>query len=122
MSSDGYKKFLHSTAGMTISIICMVGSIVLSIAIICYKELARSVPTNYILLGLYTICMAFMVAFITAFTKASIVFMAASMTLGIVIALTIYAFTTKTDFTLMGGTFFVLIMLLLLFGIFALFT
>ena len=39
------------------------------------------------------------------------------MTLGITIALTVYAFTTKTDFTMMGSTLFICGMALLLFGI-----
>jgi len=40
------------------------------------------------------------------------------MTLGITVALTLYAVTTKTDFTMMGATFFILGMALMLFGIF----
>lgn len=43
------------------------------------------------------------------------------MTAGIVIALTIYAMTTKTDFTVCGGLMFVLGAALLLFGIFSYF-
>ncbi len=38
------------------------------------------------------------------------------MTLGITAALTVYALTTKTDFTTMGGVFFVCGMALMLFG------
>jgi FtsH-binding integral membrane protein len=41
------------------------------------------------------------------------------MTLGITFALTLYALTTKTDFTMMGATLFIFGMGLFLFGIFA---
>ena len=44
--------------------------------------------------------------------------MAAAMTAAVTLALTIYAMTTKTDFTVMGGIFFVLGMTLLMFAIF----
>ena len=40
------------------------------------------------------------------------------MTLAVTLALTIYALTTKTDFTMCGGFFFVGTMLLLMFGLF----
>ena len=45
--------------------------------------------------------------------------MAAAMTLGITVSLTIYAMTTKTDMTVMGSTLFILLGGLILFGIFA---
>jgi len=47
------------------------------------------------------------------------VLMAAIMIFGITAALTLYACTTKTDSTMMGGTLFVLAMALFLFGLFA---
>lgn len=44
------------------------------------------------------------------------------MTLGVTIALTIYAFTTKQDFTMMGGILFVIGAVFFMFGLFLLFT
>ena len=41
------------------------------------------------------------------------------MTLGITLSLTVYALTTKTDFTAMGASLFIFGMALLLFGLFA---
>lgn len=52
-------------------------------------------------------------------TEKYIVLMAAAMTLGITVSLTIYAMTTKTDMTVMGSTLFILLGGLILFGIFA---
>ena len=44
------------------------------------------------------------------------VLVAALMTLGITLSLTYYALTTTTDFTMYGGTLFILGMALMLFG------
>jgi len=43
------------------------------------------------------------------------------MTLGMVLSLTYYALTTKTDVTMMGATLFILSMAFLMFGIFTMF-
>ena len=43
------------------------------------------------------------------------------MTLGITLSITVYALTTKTDFTMYGGMFFIMGMGLFLFGLFATF-
>jgi FtsH-binding integral membrane protein len=64
-----------------------------------------------------------MVSYICAFVKqdsgdSTPVFVAAVMTLGITLALTLYTLTTKTDFTTMGGLLYVLCMSALLFGFF----
>ena len=48
--------------------------------------------------------------------------MAAVSTLAMTLALTLYAFTTKRDFTMMGGMVFILACGLLMFGFFAMFT
>jgi FtsH-binding integral membrane protein len=45
--------------------------------------------------------------------------MAAFMTAGIVVALTIYAMTTKTDFTVCGGALFIIGAGFCLFGLFS---
>lgn len=44
------------------------------------------------------------------------------MTLAITIALTLYAFTTKDDFTVLGGALWIAGCVLLLFGLFLSFT
>lgn len=43
------------------------------------------------------------------------------MTAAMVIALTIYAFTTKTDFTVCGGTLFIISATMMMFAIFVIF-
>lgn len=69
----------------------------------CYRSVARAVPTNYILLTLFTGSMSYMVASITSFYEPEVVLAAAVLTAAVVVGLTIYAVTTKTDFTYCGG-------------------
>lgn len=97
-------------------------SLITLIALSCFRSVARTVPTNYVLLLLFTVCEGYMVSFICSTTNPRIVLMAASMTCAITLALTYYACTTKTDFTMMGGLLFVFSIVLLLFGIFLMFT
>ena len=102
-------------------IVCCIGSIVLNCVLICIRSVARSVPINYILLFAFTFCQGYMVASICAMTSPQIVLAAAFMTAAITISLTIYAWTTKTDFTVLGGMFFILGAALFMLGIFCLF-
>jgi len=69
----------------------------------CCADLARKVPYNYMFLLLVTACEGVIVGFVSAMYTTESVVMALVMTSGIFICLTIYAFTTKTDFTGMGG-------------------
>jgi hypothetical protein len=69
----------------------------------CCVEAARKVPYNYIFLLIVTVCEAVMVGFICAMYTGESVLIAAGLTAGIFGCLTVYAFTTKSDFTGMGG-------------------
>lgn len=102
--------------------LAIIGSIVFTILICCFRKLARTVPTNYLLLFGFTFCEAYLVSFVCGMTDPKLVLMAAAMTCAIVLSLTIYAWTTKTDFTIMGSMMFVISCVMLLFGIFMLFT
>jgi len=72
--------------------------------------------------------MAYLVSAVCSLIKnndpngAKTVLMAATMALGIVVALTIYAFCTKTDFTVLGGFLFCFGMILTIFGFFMIFS
>ena len=68
---------------------------------------------------MFTIAESYMVSFACNTSNPNLVLIAALMTLGITLALTIYALTTKTDFTLYGGMFFIIGMGLFLFALFA---
>ncbi len=69
----------------------------------CFHSIARAVPVNYILLTVFTVCEAYLVAGICVFYTANSVIAAAGMTAGLTIVLTMYAFWTKRDFTVFGG-------------------
>lgn len=122
MFSRKYYGFMQSSAGIAFLILAIIFSLVISIMLVCCKSMARSVPTNYILLTAFTFCEGYIVSYSCAAVDAKIVFMAAVMTLGITVALTVYAMTTSTDFTMCGGTLCVCVMTMLLIGIFMMFT
>ena len=83
-------------------------SFVIEIMILCCKNMARVVPTNYILLSIFTICQAFFFSFATSLFTPESSLMAGGMTVAMTLMLTIYAFTTKTDFTVCGSLFAVI--------------
>ena len=68
-------------------------------------KVARSSPTNYILLFVFTLCWTFIVGVICAMYDAQVVMMASMMTAVITVTLTTYAFFTKSDFTQFCGPF-----------------
>ena len=88
-------------------------SVCIECAILCCKSVARKTPTNYILLFIFTMCQAFVFASICSHYPSSDVVTAAGMTAAVTVALTFYACTTKTDFTMCGGLFFILGMALI---------
>ena len=88
-------------------------SVCIECAILCCKSVARKTPTNYILLFIFTVCQAFVFASFCSHYPSSDVVTAAGMTAAVTVALTFYACTTKTDFTMCGGLFFILGMALI---------
>ena len=80
-------------------------SIIIEFTILCCREVARRVPTNYILLAMFTYCQAFVFAQITTAYQGESVLMAAGMTAGMTAGITGYAMTTKRDFTVCSSLF-----------------
>ena len=70
--------------------------------------MARKVPTNYMLLFAFTSLFSFFFMYVCSHYPAMDVLTAAGMTLGMTVAITFYAFWTKTDFTTCGSLFFCL--------------
>ena len=81
---------------------------VTEIAIFCCKNVSRKVPINYIALGLFTTTFSVVISATcsTIYERLSngpeLVLCAAFLTLAATLVLTLYAFTCKTDFTMMG--------------------
>ncbi len=119
MASSSFLKFQLTHTYLLYFFLLM--TIVLPILLICFESM-KKVPNNYIVLGLFTISESYIVGAICGMADPKLVFMAAFMTFALVISLTLYAMTTKTDFTMSGGILFVLGCGLLMFSIFGLFT
>lgn len=85
------------------------------IASFCALMLCRmdkKVPTNYILLSIFTICLSCMVgAAVMEVQEPIIVVEAAALTMAVVLGVTIYAATTKTDFVIWGPIIHIVILL-----------
>lgn len=113
------KRFAHQNPQLMI--IPMVGTIVLMCVIACCENVRRSSPLNIILLGAFTLMESVLVGFISSTYKPKIVsfssinmkpffisislkvLLAVGLTAAIVVGLTIFAFQTRFDFTVLGG-------------------
>ena len=100
-------------------ILAMVLTFVLLFTLVCFENLRRSSPINFILLITFTICESFLLGVISGQYDTKIVFIAIAITAVITISLTIFAFQTKIDFTVYSGILFVVLICLFIFGIIA---
>ena len=74
-------------------------------AIACCKNVARKTPTNYIFLGIFTVCWTYILTFICSFYAGEDIILAAGFTAIITLALSVYACFTKVDMTEVCGPF-----------------
>lgn len=108
----------HNIALFIVAIVLLIVSL---IGLYCCGEVRRSFPTNVILLGLFTLAEGFLLATTASRYDSESVLMAVGITTAICLALTLFAFQTKWDFTTMGGILFVGAIILLLLGIVSIF-
>ena len=106
MNSNSLKIFLITHRMLYFLVIFL--ELVIIIVMICCRGVTRMVPINYLLLAAFTILESYIVGLICAFSNPQVVFMATCMTLIITICLTIYAITTKTDFSTKGSFLFLI--------------
>jgi len=99
----GYERIFYTSAGSALLMVAVISYFVIYCTILCNRRLAREVPTNYILLTGFTLATSLLVSTVTAYYDPMTVFLAMAATAGLTIALTIYAFRTKTDFTILAG-------------------
>jgi FtsH-binding integral membrane protein len=97
-------------------------SILSLIVLTCVPGFVRKVPSNYIVTGVFTIGEGYLVSLLCSVSEPRLVFMAASMTFGMTAALTVYACTTKTDFTVYNSALFLGVCCLFLLGTFLAFS
>lgn len=119
MGSEDVRMYLYQNPWIVL--LSAIITIPIMYALGCYPAVARSVPINYVLLFTFTICESILVACICSQYDAKTVFIAAALTAAAVVGLTVYAFTTKSDFTMCGGLLFVLVLVLLVAGIISIF-
>ncbi|CAH2090800.1 unnamed protein product [Euphydryas editha] len=89
------------------------------IAMACCTELRRQTPVNFIFLFIFTCAQSFLLGVATSVYDVSEVMMAIGITAAVCLGLTLFAFQTKFDFTVMGGALVAVTMILLVFGILA---
>ena len=83
--------------------VALVIMLVSIITLACCEGVRRKTPHNFIFLGLFTLAEGFMLGAVTSTYRADEVLMAVGVCAAITLALTVFAFQTKIDFTAMGG-------------------
>ncbi|XP_037043404.1 protein lifeguard 1-like [Bradysia coprophila] len=91
------------------------------IAMACVESVRRTAPTNMIVLGIFTLAETYLVGASTIRFDPEDVLLAIGVTAAVCIGLTIFAFQTKWDFTMLGGVLFVGLIVLILFSFIAMF-
>jgi protein lifeguard len=104
-----------------VHVMALVVMLVTLICISCCTEVRRKAPMNYIFLGLFTFAQSFMLAAMCTRFRSQEIVLAVGLTAIICLALTLFAFQTKWDFTVLGGMLFVAAIVLLIFGLVAMF-
>ncbi|CAK1544879.1 unnamed protein product [Leptosia nina] len=91
------------------------------IAMACCDNVRRTTPMNFIFLFIFTLAQSFLLGVATSSFEINEVFMAVGITAAVCLGLTLFAFQTKWDFTLIGGGLVAASMVLLMFGLIAIF-
>lgn len=91
-------------------------TLVTMIAMACCENVRRQFPTNMIFLIIFTVCEGYLLGAVSSVYEKDEVLMAVGITAVVVLAITIFAFQTKYDFTMMGGFLFVALIILFCFG------
>merc|ERR1719180_738547 len=110
---------LYSAQHPEMWILAMVIMFVSLITLACCEGVRRKTPHNFIFL--FTLAEGFMLGTVTARYRADEVLMAVGVCAAITLALTIFAFQTKIDFTAMGGVLIAVLVCFVLFGLIAAF-
>ena len=119
LTSKGVQNFILENMGLFWPILIV--QFASLIALVCCGDMAKKVPYNYVLLTLFTLAEAYLVSICCMAYDPTIVLIAAGMTLGITIALTVYACTTTTDFTISMGAMINALFCLIFLGLIGMF-
>ena len=92
------------------------GTFFFLIGMACCEAPRRKYPLNYIFLFSFTFLESYLIGVIAATYEKEVVLMAVVCTAAVCIALTLFAFQTKIDFTLHGGVLFAGLIILIMLG------
>ncbi|KRX01767.1 hypothetical protein PPERSA_02295 [Pseudocohnilembus persalinus] len=102
--SRGFKYFIIRNPFVTVlSLIALTAT---CYALSCYQSLCRKVPTNYILLFIFTFSQSYLLAATVLQYDVQSVLLAGGITFFMFLGITTYALWTKEDFTIKGGSLF----------------
>ena len=119
INTEETKKYMKDHSWVVIT--ALVFFIITAIVIFCCKHVARKVPTNYVLLLIFTSSVSVMVGYICSYYDSSVVFNAFVVTLVVTIALTFYALTSKVKIEYLLGAMIIVLISLIVVGIMVLF-
>lgn len=77
--------------------------LVTMISMACCESVRRKSPMNFIFLSIFTLAQSFVLGVVTSTYSRNEIFLAVGLTAAVCFALTLFAFQTKVDFTVMGG-------------------
>jgi len=103
----------NSGAFLGVSITLTFGSL---FGLVCFGSAARSYPTNYILLSVFTIAETLLLGSVAATVQSDAVAMAVGTTVAAVIVLGLFAFQTKYDFTGLGPYLLLGLWIMIMYG------
>lgn len=87
------------------------------LGLLCCDAVRRKTPLNFIFLGLFTLAESFMLSMGTLVYDTDTILLAGALTVGVCIVLTIFAFQTCCDFTIIASMLFFFALALMCFGI-----
>ena len=115
------KKYIFNNPHLAsnILIVCCFTFLALFLILICNKNLARTVPYNYIYLFAITLCESLVCSIISSIYSFQIVATALALTIVSTLVITFYACTTKTNFSYYRMGMFILFSQIFMIGLIA---
>lgn len=113
--------FVSSTAGLALYIVLIITPFIVLCPLYYYHQRH---PVNYLLLGIFTISLAFAIGLTCAFTSGKVILEAVILTATVVVSLTLYTFWAARrgqDFNFLGPFLFGAIIVLMVFAMIQIF-
>ncbi|XP_016300993.1 protein lifeguard 2-like [Sinocyclocheilus anshuiensis] len=90
--------------------------------LVCSTNARRRYPTNMILLAIFTLAMSYMAGMLASYHNTKVVMMCMGITALVCLAITLFCFQSRVDFTTCHGLLFSLMMVLMITGLLLFFT